>query len=589
MKQLIKHPQNLSWHWIALFRLCYFGLNLTTDCIPKLKNKIYKRILYFDSLKKNSQWSHLLFGSTLFFIFFTIGCQPIRPVDQALNDKILLIGNGTEPTDIDPHIVTGLTEHNILIGLLEGLVIPNPVTLQPEPGIAKSWDLSDDGKQYTFYLRKNAEWSNGESVTANHFSFSFKRILSPMLASEYAYMLYPLKNAEAYHKGKIADFNKVGVQVIDSHTLKLNLSQAVPYFLSLITHFTWSPVYPPNVLKHGKIHDRATHWTRKSKFVSNGPFTLKNWKIWDLLELEKNQNYWDAKKVDLEGIRFYPIDNQNTEERAFRAGQIHVTNTIPPHKIKSYQEKNKESLRIDPDLGVYYYLLNTTIKPLDDIRVRKALNMAIDRKSIVETITKGGQEPAFNYTPPGAGGYQAHAKIKEDISEAKKLLAEAGFPEGENFPSLELLFNTSESHKAIAEAIQDMWKQNLGIDISLINKDWKIYLKARKEKDYQIARASWIGDYNDPNTFLDMWTSDSGINHSGWGMKEYDQLIQAATQESNPKERFKIFQNAEKMLMEEAACIPIYFYKSVYLIHPNVSNWNANILNWHPYKHVQLK
>jgi oligopeptide transport system substrate-binding protein len=519
----------------------------------------------------------------------TIGCKSKTPLEQANLNKILILGNGTEPVDIDPHIVTGLTEHNILIGLLEGLVIPNPRTLKPEPGTAERWEISEDGKTYTFHLREDAKWSNGQPVLAEHFAFSYQRILSPALASEYAYMLYPIKNGEKYHRGEIDDFSLVGIKVLDDRTLQIEIDHPVPYFLSLITHFTWSPVYPPSVLKYGRIDERRTHWTRKPEYATNGPFQLKSWKIWDELEIEKNPYYWDADNVKLNGIRFLPIDNQNTEERSFRADQLHVTNTIPSHKIEKYKKDNDPALRIDPDLGVYYYLLNTTIPPLNDVRVRKALAMSVDRVSIVETIIKGGQEPAYNYTPPGAGGYEAKSRMTYDIEEAKQLLSEAGFPGGKNFPSLEILFNTSESHKAIAEAIQDMWKENLGINISLINQDWKVYLKTRKEKKYQIARASWIGDYNDPNTFLDMWTSESGINHSGWGSPEYDQLIRDAGMEKDPEKRFEIFQNAERILIEQAVCIPIYFYKSVYLKKESVQNWHPNILNWHPYKHLDLK
>ena len=291
----------------------------------------------------------------------------------------------------------------------------------------------------------------------------------------------------------------------------------------------------------------------------------------------------------MNGIRFYPIDNQNTEERGFRAGQLHVTNTLPPHKIQTYKGLNHSALRIDPDLGVYYYLINTTVPPLDNPKVRKALSLAIDRISIVENITRGGQEPAYHYTPPGAGGYVSQSRLVENIDYAKQLLAEAGYPHGEGFPSIELLFNTSESHKAIAEAIQDMWKERLGVKITLTNQDWKVYLKTRREKGYQIARAAWIGDYNDPNTFLDMWTSESGINHSGWGSEKYDQLIRDAAKEQDPEKRFGIFQEAEKILIEESVMIPIYFYKSVYLKDPSVKNWYPNILNWHPYKHVDLE
>ena len=519
-----------------------------------------------------------------------IGCKKrVTPVELGDQEQILFLANTTEPNELDPHIVTGVVEHKILKALFEGLVTPNPKTLEPEPGVADRWEISADGLTYTFYFCEDARWSNGDRVTAHDFHFSFQRMLSPNLAAEYAYMLFPLKNAEAYNRGTIDDFAQVGVRVVDNEILKLELESPIPYFLSLLQHFAWFPVHPPSILKYGAMDERGTYWTRDAELVTNGPFKLKKWKLWDAITVEKNPHYWDAEQVRLHQIQFLPIDNINTEERAFRAGQIHITTAIPKSKIQLYQKQKSAYLRIDPYLSTYYYLINVTDETLADMRVRRALSLSLNRRSIVETILRGGEAVALHFTPPGIAGYTPDPLGREDPNEARRLLAEAGYPDGEGFPVLELLYNTSENHKLIAEAVQQMWRKHLNIEVRLLNQDWKVYLASRRAKDYQVARASWLGDYNDPNTFLDMWTAHSGNNHSGWSNPQYDSLIKEAAQMSDPQKRFEIFQQAEAILLKASPIIPIYFSKNTYLIQPSVKNWHPNPLDWHPYKYVYLE
>lgn len=518
------------------------------------------------------------------------GCgERVTPVDRANEEQILLKANGADPATLDPQLATGVIEFEILLALFEGLMRPNPVTLEPEPAVAERYEVSDDAKRYLFHFRKDAKWSNGDPITAHDFEFSYKRILAPNFGSQYAYMLFPIENAAAFNSGEITDFSEVGVKALDDYRLQIDLESPTPYFLSLILHLSWYPVHPPTILKHGKMDELGTRWTRPGNMVSNGPFYLKKWNVNDDLVVSRNTNYWDNDSVTLNGIHFLPIDNLNTEERAFRAGQVHITKSIPLSKVTSYRESGNPDLRINPYLGIYYYTVNTTKPPLDKIDVRRALSMAIDRESITENILRGGQLPAFHFTPPDTGGYTTEYKVKENIEEAQRLLAEAGYPEGKGFPEIELLYNSSESHKLIAEAIQQMWKKNLGINVSLLNQDWKVYLTSRKQKDYDVARASWIGDFVDPINFLDLMASYSGNNHTGWASEAFDGLLDQASRTADPQERFSLLQKAEAMALEEMPVIPIYFYMSVYLVNPAVQGWHPNILDWHPYQSVSLK
>ncbi|MFT5350276.1 MAG: oligopeptide transport system substrate-binding protein, partial [Gammaproteobacteria bacterium] len=318
-------------------------------------------------------------------------------------------------------------------------------------------------------------------------------------------------------------------------------------------------------------------------------FVLKDWKLNRILIVEKSRTYWDADRVKLKEIHFYPIQNNSTEERMFRAGQLHITSTAPNEKISLYKETKPESLNITPYLGTYFYRFNTSVKPLDDVRVRRALSKSINRQQIVEHVTKGGQIPAYTFTPPNTNGFTSIARVEYDIEGARKLLAEAGFPDGKDFPKLEIIYNTDESHRMVAIAIQQMWKKALNINITLSNQDWQVYLENETQGNYQISRAGWIGDYLDPNNFLDMLLSDGGNNRTRWSNQEYDANIAAAAITPDKQERFKLFQKNEQILVEESPVMPIYTYTRVFLINPSVKGWDENILDQHPYKYVYLQ
>lgn len=529
----------------------------------------------------------LLGAVAVLSLFFGCGRRQTL-VDAANRKQILLIGNGTEPQDLDPQVVTGVQENHIMMALLEGLVIPDPVDLHPIPGVAEKWDISPDRKVYTFHLRTNALWSNGDPVTARDFYESYKRILTPSLASEYAYMHYVVTNAEAYNTNGITDFSKVGYNVIDDHTLQITLNNATPYFLALLTHSSWFPVHMPTVRKFGDPYQRGNRWTRPGNYVGNGPFVLTKWHVNDVIEVRKSPTYWDRDRVRLNAIRFFPIESSDVEERAFRAGQLHITLEAPLSKIDYYKKNHPDLIKIEPYLGTYFYRVNVTKPPLNDKRVRQALAMAIDREAIVKDVTKGGELPAFSFVPPGTAGYTPRTQLREDVAEARRLLAEAGYPNGNGMPTVEILFNTLESHRTIAEAIQQMWRTKLGINVRLVNEEWKVYLDSVQTLNYQLSRAGWIGDYVDPNSFMDLWLTGGGNNETGWSNPEYDRLIAQAAATTDPKERLEVFQKAEAILMDELPQIPIYFYTRVYLRRPEVKGWYPNILDNHLFQYMYL-
>ncbi len=503
--------------------------------------------------------------------------------------KVLHWGNGAEPQELDPHIVTGVPEHHIIMSLLEGLVAKDPNTLEPIPGVAERWAISEDGKTYTFYLNKNARWSNGDPIFAEDFIWSWQRALAPALGNQYAYMYTPIVNAEAYSRGEITDFSQVGVKALNPHTVEITLNNLTPYFLQLLDHYSMFPVHRATIEKHGKYDERGTQWTRAGNFIGNGAFMLKQWDLNKVIVVEKNPNYWDANTVKLNAIHFYPTENITTEERMFRSGQLHYTNEVPIEKIVTYLEENPEQIRISPYLGTYFYRVNTNIAHLQDKRVRKALALSLNRKALTDNVTKAGQIPATTITPPNTLGYTAKSDLHFNPDKARQLLAEAGYPNGENFPVTEILYNTHDGHRVLAVAIQQMWKKELNIDITIQNQDWKVFLDSVRSGNYQIARAGWIGDYIDPNNFLDMWLSDGGNNNTGWSNIEYDQLIsELAPAAKNRQQRFDYFMQAERILLDAVPIIPIYTYVSKSLVDSSVKGLPENILDYPSYKYIDL-
>jgi len=470
-----------------------------------------------------------------------------------------------------------------------GLVTLDPSDLHVTPGVAESWDVSDDGTRYVFHLRENARWSNGDRITADDFVYTWRRMLTPSLGAEYAYMLHCIKNAKAFNEGAIADFSEVGVKALDARTLEVVLNNPTPYFLSMQAHSAWYPVHKATIEAFGRMDERNTKWTRPGNLVGNGAYTLTRWVPNNIIEVIKNDQYWNAAAVRLERIIFYPIDNQQTEERCFRTGMLHLTESVPLAKVPVYETNNSDVLFKDPYFGTYFYRMNVTRPPLDDVRVRRALALALDRDAITHNVLTGGQLPARTYTVPDTGGYTCSSGIDHNVAEARRLLVEAGYPEGRGLRPIELLYNTSESHKLIAEAAQRIWKENLGIDVSLVNQDWKVYLASQSALDYDIARASWIGDYLDPISFLECFLGGNGNNRTGWASPEYDAIIERSTRTSDGHARIDLLDQAETILLGEAPIIPVYHYTRVFLKSPRVKGWHSNLLGYIAFKDLYLE
>ena len=467
-------------------------------------------------------------------------------------DGVLHYGNGTEPQGLDPHVVTGVPENHIIRALFEGLAVKNPITLEPEPGVAERWEFSDEGRVITFYLNPDAKWSNGEQVTASDYVWSWNRALHPMTGNEYSYMLFPLVNAEAYLKGEITDFNEVGVKALDDTTLEVTLNASTPYFVQLMDHYSTFAVHPETLMQFGEMTDRYTPWTRVGNIVSNGAFTLTEWSLNRRIIVEKSEHYWDRDKVSLNAVVFYPMENVVSEERMFRVEQLHYTQVVPLDKIPLYRDMLDTPYVQAPYLGTYYYLINTKRPPVDDVRVRKALSMAVDRDKLVRTVLQETAVSAYSITPPDTLGYYPPKLFDYDPEQARALLAQAGYPNGEGWPGLEILYNTNEGHRKIAVAIQQMWKSELGIDITITNQEWKVYLDSVTQIDFQIARRGWIGDYVDANNFLDLFITDGGNNNTYFSDPVYDDLIlYKAPKAETREERYALFTEAETMLMEE--------------------------------------
>jgi len=486
--------------------------------------------------------------------------------------------NGAEPETLDPAIITGQPEGRLASTLFEGLLRFNNKG-RPEPGVAERWDISEDGRTYTFHLREGASWSDGKPVTAHDFVSSWKRTLTPATASGYNYMLFPIRNAEAFASGELEDFEQVGVTALDDRTLQVELDSPTPYFLDLVSFTTYKPV------RTDLIEEVGDDWVKPENIITNGPYRLEAWRINDKIRLAKNPEYWNRENVALEVVDVLPISQANTAFNFYASGEADLVmdkGLAPPSLLDALKKRN--DFHAAPFLGTYFLRFNATKPPFDDPRVRKALAMSIDKPAITSKITRAGETPADGFVPPGVEGYASPEGLPYDPEKARELLAEAGYPGGEGFPLVTYLYSEGELNEAIAVELQSMWNNELGININLARQEWKVYLNSMSSLDYDIARSSWVGDYPDPNTFLDMFLTGGGNNRTGWSSEEYDRLIDSAAAELDPQQRFKILEEAEKLLVEEEAPIaPIYFYVGIQLYDPDkIGGIEPNLLDEHP-------
>lgn len=494
--------------------------------------------------------------------------------------QVFRFNNGPEPEGTDPGVISGQPDGRVARMLFEGLVTADPQTLQPSPGLAYRWEISADGLVYTYHLRPGLQWNDGTPLTSRDFLYSWTRALDPITVSRNASLLYPIRNAEAFNKGELTDATQLGLAAPDDSTFVVTLENPTAYWLFLNSYYTFLPVPRHTIEKWG------VRWTRPEHIVNNGAYKLDYWKQYDRFEFVPNEKYWDRSAVKLERIIAYTVDDLNTSANLYKAGVIdwNPSGYIPGPFIPQMQPF--KDFRKGRYQGVYFYSVNVTRKPYDNVHVRRALNLAIDRVSITRDVLKGSREPWGRVTPAGYPGYEGAAQVVYDPARAREELAKAGFPGGKGFPKLNILFNTSEDHRRIAETIQAMWKRDLGINVELSNQDWGSYLQATTSLQYDVARRAWIGDYLDPNSFLQMLTSGDGNNRSGWSDPEYDALIKQAARTLDPAERFKVLQQAETLAVEAAPFLSIYHYSTIELVKPWVRGLYPTALDTHPLKAV---
>lgn len=516
-----------------------------------------------------------------------LSCKKESQVDKATREGILLLGNSSDPMSFDPHLVTGVTESNINRALFEGLIrFDSSDDLATPGGVALEMTPDETSTIWTVKLRPGLKWSDGQPLTSEDFAFSYERMLTPALAADYAEMLYFLNGAEAFNKKKTTDFSTVGITVIDPLTFTLTLRGPTPFFREIVKHFIWYPLPKHAILKYGGIALRGNAWAKPMNLVSNGPFRIKSFRRNDHIEVERNPYYWDAANVSLNGIRFLPISNVFTEARMFRNGQLHVTSGAAPEVVDLMKRDTPSQLRQEPYYGTDLYRFNTTRKPLDDVRVRRALSMAMDRKSLCDSVYRG-YTPAYCWTPP-THDYNPPALATFDPDAAKKLMAEAGFKDGKGFPRLKLLIASRETATTLATAVQAMWKEHLGIEVEIENKEWTAYLVATHDLDYDIVAGGWVGDFVDPLTFLEMWSPGNGNNNTGWNSPEFAATLAESFQASDPEKRRDLLIKAETILLADAPFAPVAWKGKNYLIHPSVQGWNPMLLDCHPYTSVRL-
>ncbi|MBL9208307.1 MAG: peptide ABC transporter substrate-binding protein [Opitutaceae bacterium] len=513
------------------------------------------------------------------------GCKPSTPAGSL---QVIHVGNSTEPADLDPQTVTGRPESDIIRTLIEGLVIPDPQTLEPRPGVAERWEVSSDGLTYTFHLRADALWSDRRPITSKDFVDSWKRMLTPALGAEYAYNLYVVAGAEDYHKGKVTDFAATGFQAPDARTVRITLDHPTSYFLNLLLHTSWYPVPLHVVEKFGGLARKGTAWTRAENYVGNGPFVLKEWRQNQKVIVARSPTYWARDRVKLDEVHLYATDNADTEERMFRTGQLDIARQVPLSKIDTYRAENPGVLKVEPFLATAYVRVNTKRPHLADPRVRRALALAIDREALCKNVLRATKFPARSLTPPGIAGFNPPEGFADDLAAAKALLAEAGYPEGRGLPPVEALYPTSDNGRIIMEAIQQMWRKGLGIDARLLNQEWKVYLDTLNTLNFDVCWSAWVGDYADPMTFLDLMTTNSGNNRTGWSNADFDARVEQARRTAGLAPRQDIYRQLEEILARESPVLPLYVYSSVTLVSPKVVGRYPTSLDIHPFNEMSL-
>lgn len=522
----------------------------------------------------------------LLALVLTAGCgkKPDATAPTSEPRQTLRVAQRNEPATLDPHLATLPDEFFIIRALGEGLVSPNPDGVEPLPAAAESWTVSADGRTWTFTLRADAQWSNGDPVRAGDFVASYRRALSPAMAAPKAQMFFAVNNATAFTQGELADESTLGLAAPDDRTLVITLEHPVADFLALAASGPWIPVHPSVARAKGSPRDAA--WTRPGQHIGNGPFILQEWTPNRQIVVARNPRYWDAAAVKVNALRFVAFDNGDAEERAYRGGQVDVTMAVPASKLDVYRTERPAELRTMPLHETRYLTLNLRRAPLSDPRVRQALGLALDRTELTDGILKGGQRPAFSYIPPGLGGYEPDLLLRSDPARARALLAEAGYPEGRGFPRLELAVWGVTA--AIPETIQRQWKQHLGIEVSILQREAKSHLAALAAGEYDIGFITAIPDYDSAQDLLaDLVTGGAG-NYPRWSNQAYDRLVLEAMQTPDRTARRRLQRRAEAELLRELPLIPLYFNSQNFLVRPEIQGWQADALWTRYYKNVRL-
>jgi len=525
-------------------------------------------------MKKNKLVSML--SLVLVLALVVTGCASGSKNESGANNNEFRINLASEPPTLDPAQATDQVSFTVINAIYEGLTIIDE-NGNVQPGIAEKWDVSEDGKTYTFTIRSDAKWNNGDPITAHDFEFSWKRALDPKLVpkpSQYAYQMYYIEGAEAYNTGS-GSVDDVKINATDDHTLVVTLNAPTVYFESLLSTAIYFPV-------HQSVTENEAFAAAADTMITNGPFTMTEWKRNTSIVLEPSESYYARNDIKFAKVSFTMVNDSNSELNMYETGKLdyagYPTGALPTDQFASLKEKYPNEFQIKGTASLYYYLINTTEAPFTNEKIRQALSLSIDRAAITEKVTLGGQIPAYGLVPPGIKGVEDEYRnevddnyFQEDLELAKQLLAEGLAEEGlTELPAFSLTFNTNELHQKVAEAVVDMWSNNLGVNAQIGNEEWGVFLDNRTAMNYQVARAGWGADYNDPISFIGLFTSKSGNNNTGYANVEYDALVSQVDQSTDAAERVRLMAEAEKMIIDSHSIIPIYYYSTVYLMKPDV-------------------
>jgi len=520
---------------------------------------------------------------TLFSLLF--GCSD--PAEHRPPNNTLERGLSSDPETLDPHKASSTQAADVLRDLGEGLVGYSP-TGELVPAAAERWDISDDGLTYTFHLRDRLRWSNGEPVTAEHFVAGMRRLVNPSTGAFYAQMLTSIENAEGIISGDIP-VSMLGVEAPDDRTVVLRLAQRTPYLVSLLTHPSTFPIHTPSIKAYGES------FARPGKFVTNGAYVLDAWVPGSLLQLRRNEFYWNNAGTAIDAVNYHVIVNNATELNRYRAGDLHITSTVPADSFATVRDEYPDELRVAPQLAVYYYGFNLTKPPFrDNLPLREALSMAIDREQLTTSVTGRGEEPAYSWVPPGVNNYSpaklGFASLSKDERErlARARFNEAGYSE-DNPLGVEIRYNTGDLHRKVALAVQSMWRDVLGVEATLINEEFQVLIANMRDAEVtQVFRSSWTGDYDDARTFLGVLQSGSATNMPRYASPQYDDLLERAAEQLDPERRRLYLEEAERVMLTDHPVIPLYVFVSKHLVSPQVNGWGDNVLDYHYSQHLSL-